>query len=860
MGNEGDELTPMMRQYQEIKGQYKDEVLFFRLGDFYEMFEDDAIEVSRLLNLTLTHRGASPMCGIPYHSAAIYLKRLLDVGKKVAICEQLELADKPKELAKREVVQIFSPGTVIEDEYLDSFSASYILSVNYLKGEFVVAYADITTGDFYIQHLKRDERLESLASVISSLQLKEILVPEDLYFTDKVLRKLIDSSRALITKLPSSLFALKKAANEVRTQFQLQSLKGFGLDEGDTALSAAGALLYYYRQMCKSALPQIRNLVPVSSNTYMFLDEATEKNLELVKNLNDGKNNHTLYSAMNRTCTSAGARILAQVITHPLTDSDKINERQNWCQFFIDNGKERNRVRTLLASSADLSRLSSKFEMQRSTPRDLVAVRETLKSFFALVLEHEDYLSLLSESLVVPEKLVSLAQELDSAVSSDCVNLYKEGEVILNGYDEKLDELRRIASDSSGVLNEFLERLKAELDIPNLRIGENKIIGYYIEVSNSHIAKVPPTFIRRQTLVGKERYTSEELSNIEEEIKSAEADSAEREKLIYNSLVERVFSLSSELRKIADLLASLDLFQSFATLSLERGYSRPTLAPPLSDLIIKDGRHPVVEQYLDQNEFVSNSLDTTSSRFALITGPNMAGKSTFLRQTALIVLMAHTGCFVPATSAQIPLIDKIFCRVGASDNLTRGESTFLIEMQESAYILRNATASSLVIMDEIGRGTSTQDGMSLAYAIMHYLFDLNSITLFATHYHELTQMDTSGMQLLTLEVSQNKKEITFVRKVVKGVAESSYGLHVARLAGIPQSVIKKASIFQRKHFEDYSVNNTDQLDLFVDTTKIEEDYKSEIIDALADFDTLTSTPIEAIVLINKLQEKLKNHE
>ena len=496
--------------------------------------------------------------------------------------------------------------------------------------------------------------------------------------------------------------------------------------------------------------------------------------------------------------------------------------------------------------------------MKRSVPRNLLAIAETLTCFFSLISEKEIYLSLVNEEISNPSVLIELTEEINQAINPSCTNLYKEGEIILSGYNKELDELREIENNSSALLSSYLDKVKEESGLTILKLGENKIIGYYLEVPKGQLDKVPAYFIRRQTLVGGERFTTPELSTLEEKIRSATFESVKKEKELYNEITDKAASLSKELRLVGNILAKLDLYQSSAEISQTNNYVMPEIVKE-GELIIKEGRHPVVEEKLIQSQFVSNSFDSSKSHFSLITGPNMAGKSTYLRQTALIVLLSHAGMFVPATYAMVPLTDRIFTRVGASDNLAKGESTFLVEMRESAYIVRNATKKSLVIMDEIGRGTSTQDGMSIAYAIMQYLFNVGCITLFATHYHELTMLDTSGMQLLTLEVIQDKNNIQFVRKVINGVAESSYGLHVAKLAGIPQSVIRSASIFQKQHFASYSTfSDSEQFDLFTDTSKLDNSEINSIVDKIMDFDVSSSTPIDALLLVSKLQSEISN--
>ncbi len=851
------ELTPMMRQYHEIKEEHPDEVLFFRLGDFYEMFGEDAIEVSRLLNLTLTRRGDAPMCGIPFHAASSYLKRLLDAGRKVAICEQLSLPTNSKELARREVIQVYTPGTVVDDEYLDSFSDNYILSLDIVKGEVLVSCLDLSSAVFNARRLGHDASYQALSSLLARISVSEILVCDDLYFTDRALREVLDQSGSIVTKLPSWSFSIKEGRRQLSILFGSASLSSFGLCEKDALLSPIGALLSYARQMSHSDLAQITNLTIVDDSGRLLMDDSTVRNLEIVSNLQAGGSAYTLLSALDRTCTAAGRRRLKEVLLQPLCDKARIDQRLEWTARLVEDIDERRRVRGLLSSSADLVRLSSKFEMGRSVVRDLIAVRQSLESFFSLIIAHEDYLDLMEDArLQDPDGLVSLSSTIARAVNPECTNARDEGGIILAGYDEELDELRRIHADGSKLLSDYLEKVKAETGIANLKCGENRIIGVFLEVSKGQLDKVPDYFSRRQTLVGGERFTTPELSALEEKAKSAQADAAARERDLYNAIVGEARSHASDLMAIGRLLGRLDVVQCFAEVSALYGYTRPEILDG-GELVIEDGRHPVVEQFLEKGEFMSNGFDSHASRFALITGPNMAGKSTYLRQNALIILMAHAGCFVPASRAVIPLCDRIFCRVGASDNLARGESTFLVEMQEAAFILRGATRSSFVIMDEIGRGTSTQDGMSLAYAIMEALLERGCVTLFATHYHELTMMDTSAMQLLTLSVRQEKNDIVFLRKVVQGVSQSSYGLHVARMAGVPTSVIRQAAAFQKRHFADYSLETKDsQLDLFVDTSSAKEGRLDAIVDAITDFDVSASTPLDALNLVCRLQKEL----
>jgi len=853
------ELTPMRRQYLDMKKEHQDEVLFFRLGDFYEMFDDDAIEVSHLLNLTLTHRQDYPMCGIPYHAAKNYLKRLLDAGKKVAICDQVLNPDRPNDLAKREVIQIYTPGTVVEDEYLEPFSSNTVLSVCLSKNTLSVAYSDMSTGDFQCKALKAGKNLESLGDMISSLTLREIIVADDQYFTDRRLRDVLDLSGVMVTKMPISYFSPRDAEKFIKKHFGCASLQTVGLGEKDPCVSPSGALLRYFSEMAKSELEQIKRIEVVTDDGKLLISESAKRNLEIVGSMTDGKGGHTLYSAINRTVTASGARLLKETLLNPLSDKAKIDSRLSWVEFLYSNTDERKRVRTLLSSSSDLIRLSAKFEMDRSVSRDLMSIGESLSAFFSLASEHDSYLELLSEDLSDPDALVSLLDEITKAINPECTNLQHEGKIIIDGYSEELDALRKTQAESLGLLDGYLEKVKAETGLTILKLGYNKIIGHFLEIPKGQVSKAPESFIRRQTLVGGERYTTAELQDLEERIANAGEESLALEKRIYESIVRHAKDRCADILSIGNLFAKLDLYQSFADAAALYNYVKPEITEG-GEVEIIGGRHPVVERNLPYGAFTSNDLESAKGRFILLTGPNMAGKSTYLRQNALIVLLAHVGSFVPAKKATIPLFDRIFCRVGASDNLAKGESTFMVEMQESAYILRNATRKSLVIMDEVGRGTSTQDGMAIAYAMMEYLKDAGAVTLFATHYHELTMLDTDGIRLMTLSVSEEKNHIEFLRKVIDGVSASSYGLHVASLAGVPQSVLRKAQYFQRKHFASYQISDDGgQMDLFIGSSKEdgEEGGNEDLVNEILDFDVSSSTPLDALVLISSLQNKLK---
>ena len=854
MEKDNEELTPMMRQYRDIKKEHQDKVLFFRLGDFYEMFSDDAIEVSKLLNLTLTHRANVPMCGIPYHAAKNYIARLLEEGKKIAICEQLSLPDNPRQLAERKVVQIYTPATVVEDEYLDSLSSSYILSINKVKRDFYLAYADITSGDFFIRTVSFEDNLSSFNDALYTIMPKEILVPDDLYFTNKALRTALDESGAIITKLPTWYFSMKSGRKEIERQFGASALENYKIDEKNPILTAISALLLYLDEMVKSSLPQLRSIEWVSDRKLLYMNAATIRSLELVESMKDRKGEYTLFKAVNRCVTSSGARLLKSEILNPLSDKDEIEHRLDWVDHFFKSPEELKEARESLKDVGDLERLSSRMSLLKTLPKDFIAVSESLDVMFSLFVKHQQYLSLArSEEDLDFSALMNFSEEIKRAINPECTNINNEGTIILTGYDEILDGYRRIITDSSEILEQYIEKEKEKSGLTILKAGENRIIGHYLEVPKGQLDKVPPYFIRKQTLVGGERYTTDELMSIEEKITSAFSDAFQREKEIYKGLLRQARDFSPVIEKVGRILSRLDFFSSLAFLAHDMDYCRPRINTERI-MRIKDGRHPVVERYMGKNEFIENDFSTENGRFALVTGPNMAGKSTYLRQIALISILAHIGSFVPAHSADIPLLDKLFCRVGAQDNLAKGESTFLVEMNEASQILRSSTINSLIIMDEIGRGTSTEDGMSIAYAIIEYLKGLDAITLFSTHYHELTHFDTYNMQLITLAVQENKDDVVFLRKAINGVANSSYGIHVAKLAGLPRSVLRSALTFQKTHFADYEMNGR-QGDLFI-ANDIDFSSDSQIIEEIKDFDIDSSSPMDAFKFIIELKKKI----
>ena len=833
-------------------------VLFFRVGDFYEMFDDDAREVSAILNLTLTHKGDDPMCGIPFHAAKNYIKRLLDCGKKIAICEQMELPENSKSLARREVVRIVTPATVVDEDLLDDRSFNYIACFF----QHSMAFCDVSTGDFHLRTLEGTSRSQAVRTALEQIVPREILVCEDEYFLDFDFKAVIDNYPAMVTKLAPWYFTQKNCYKTLCDQAKVKSLAAYGIKENDKIVSPAGALIRYITETSKSSVSHLTNYVVDNEDSFVGMDESTRKNLELFTNLFDGSSRYSLFETINRTRTGGGSRLLKSWIAFPLRDISQIRFRQDWVSFFRDDSQELSRVREALTGSMDLNRLVTRVLLKRAVPHDLIGIRNTIGSFFSLVSDKSDrYFSLLEKSMdrEALSSCADLMKRIDSAINEQCLGQFQEGQVILSGYDENLDQMRALRDHSDTILKSYLDEVKSQTGMTIIKLGYNRIFGYYLEVPKGQVSKVPDFFYRKQTLVNGERFTTDQLMQYEKDILQANAQAEERERYLYDQLQANVLELDAYLNSIGHFLNNIDVYQSLATYALECGCCRPVITEE-DVLVIKDGRHPVVERQLGPGKFVSNSLDM-STRFCLITGPNMAGKSTFLRQNALIILLSHIGSYVPASEAEIGLVDRIFCRVGATDNLARGESTFLVEMQEAAYIIRNCTRRSFVIVDEIGRGTSTQDGMSIAYAIMRNLMEKGAKTLFATHYHELTMLDTSGIRLLTLDVKEDNGSVTFLRKIKDGVANSSYGIHVAKMAGVPASVIRDARNFQNKHFADYSMQQTS---LFTSTEDPGEgmpqasEKEEALCRYLSEINPDQCTPMQALIHLSKLKEMAEN--
>ena len=792
-----EKITPMMRQWKLLKREQGDAILFFRLGDFYEMFEKDAREVSSILNLTLTKRHGIPMCGVPYHASHGYIGRLLRAGKKIAICEQVALPKDGRGIAERKVVEIITPGTVVDEDFLEGDRNNYLLALGRDRDSLSLCYIDLSTAEFTVSALPVSLGRSVLKRELLRLSPREIILQESLLEDGEYGSVLAELSGVVINHYPDWSFDLKHSAELLKKQLGTANLKGFGLEEDHPSLYACGILLEYIADTSRSLLPHLKHLRLHSEENFLGLDESSLKNLEILTNLQDGSRRFSLLEVADSTKTSMGSRKLRTWLLHPLLDPGAIKARQDRVALLYHNQIYLNALRVSLKGMMDLERLSSRIALDKAHARDLLTVRNTLRGIEIMEAELEDWNArtiLWDRPSDSGTALRELRELLDSAITEEPSILLTEGKLIRTGFSAELDEIKALKENSQKVLKDYLEAEKEASGITSLKIRYNKIIGYFLEVTKANLNLVPPHFIRRQSTLGNERFTTDKLISLETNLNSAWEQTVEMEKKLFIEIRNRVKSKIFELLSVADALAVLDCYASLAYVATKHGYVRPLVSDG-PEIYIADGRHPVVEAHLPQGEFVPNSLRTASRQvsFTLITGPNMAGKSTYLRQNALIVLLAQIGSFVPAGEARIGCVDKIFCRVGASDNLARGESTFLVEMNETAFILRSATERSLIIMDEVGRGTSTNDGLSIAWAVTEFLAKaLKAKTLFATHYHELTLLKMEGIQNLSLEVLEKEGEIIFMKRIKEGPAGNSYGIHVARLAGLPEEVILRA--------------------------------------------------------------------
>ena len=877
-------LSPMMAQYMETKKQYHDCILFYRLGDFYEMFFDDALTASKELEITLTGKECgleerAPMCGVPYHAVDSYLSRLVQKGYKVAIAEQMEDPKLAKGLVKREVIRVVTPGTITSAQALDETKNNYLMGIVYLADKMGVSVVDNTTGDFLVTEVSTDR---ALFDEINKFSPAEVICNDAFSMSGISLEDLKDRYHFTVSTLDSHFFQDESCRKLLREHFKVGSLEGLGLGDYDCGVIAAGAVLQYLYETQKSTLDHLTTIVPYATGNYMVLDSSTRRNLELLETMREKQKRGSLLWVLDKTRTAMGARLLRTWIEQPLIRKEEILKRQNAIEELNLNYISREELGEYLNPVYDLERLIGRISYKTANPRDLLAFRNSIAMvphIKQLLGEFtSDALKELTEEL---DPLEDLNDLISRAIVEEPPITVREGGMIKDGYNEEADRLRHAKTEGKTWLAELEARERDSTGIKNLKVKYNKVFGYYFEVTNSFKDLVPEYFIRKQTLTNAERYTTDELKNLEDVIMGAEDKLFSLEYDLFCEVRDAIAAEVVRIQKTARAIAAVDVFVSLSTVATRNNYVKPQINEKGS-IQIKGGRHPVVEKMMRDDMFVSNdtTLDNSKNRISIITGPNMAGKSTYMRQTALIVLMAQIGSFVPADQANIGICDRIFTRVGASDDLASGQSTFMVEMTEVANILRNATRNSLLILDEIGRGTSTFDGLSIAWAVVEHISNtrlLGAKTLFATHYHELTELEglMSGVTNYCIAVKEQGDDIVFLRKIVMGGADKSYGIQVAKLAGVPDSVINRAKeLVEQLVDSDLAARTREiaegsapaghkpvpkpddvemsQLTLF-DTVR-----EDDIIEELKNLELGNMTPIDALNTLYRMQTKLKN--
>lgn len=877
------ELTPMMQKYMETKAEYPDCILFYRLGDFYEMFFEDAKTASKELELTLTGKSCgleerAPMCGVPYHAVDGYLNRLVSKGYKVAICEQVEDPKLAKGLVKREVTRIVSPGTNLDVQAMDDTRNNYLLCVAYFQGRIGISVADVTTGDYYLTEV---EDLRKLQDEINKYAPSEIICNEQFLVSGYPVADLKERLHVAVYPLSAHYFDDDICRRCLMKHFQVNTLAGLGIEEFPSGLIAAGVLLQYLYETQKTSLSHFTHLYPYLTSKYMLLDAATRRNLELTETLREKQKRGSLLGVLDRTKTAMGGRLLRKYIEQPLIDKEKIEARLDAVESLCCHSVERDELREYLNAIYDLERLLGKVSYKTANPRDLIAFRNSLAMLPGIKLVIKDLdASLIRQLYEQLDPLEDIYHLIDDSIDEEPPIQTREGGIIKDGFNEHIDSLRHAKTDGKKWLAELEEEDRNRTGIKNLKIKYNKVFGYYFEVTNSYKDLVPEDYIRKQTLANAERYTTPRLKELEDTILNAEDKLYAMEYDLFCEIRDAIAGEIERIQQTAHAIARLDVYASLSYVAERNQYIRPMLNEK-GVIDIKGGRHPVVEKMIQNDMFIANDtyLDNHKHCIAVITGPNMAGKSTYMRQTALIVLMAQIGSYVPAKKANIGVVDRIFTRVGASDDLASGQSTFMVEMNEVANILRNATPDSLLVLDEIGRGTSTFDGLSIAWAVIEHISNrklLGAKTLFATHYHELTELEgkMDNVNNYCIAVKEKGDDIVFLRKIVKGGADKSYGIQVAKLAGVPDMVIDRAKEIvaqlsdnditekiqnievngrnEKRKPVKYDEVDLEQISIF-DTVKDED-----VLKELQEVDITTLTPVDALNTLYRLQNKLKN--
>lgn len=880
------EYSPMMQHYLKTKEEYKDCILFYRLGDFYEMFFDDALVVSKELELTLTGKDCgqaerAPMCGIPFHAAETYLNRLVANGHKVAICEQVEDPKQAKGIVKREVIRIVTPGTNLNTQALDETKNNYLMSIVYLGEKIGVSIADFSTGDYFVTELSSgSELIDEINKFVPS----EIITNEYFSMSGIDLTAVNDKLGITMSTLDSWYFDEDTCIKKLLTHFKVGVLDGLGLKDYTSGTIAAGALLLYLYEMQKGSVDHITSIVPYTTGKYMLIDSSSRRNLELVETMREKQKKGSLLWVLDKTKTAMGARALRSMIEQPLINKEDILKRQAGIEECNNRAIDREEIREYLNPVYDLERIMTKISCKSANPRDLIAFRNSLE-----MLPHIKKLigtmrsDLFADCFANLDDLADIYSLISSAIVEEPPITIREAGIIKEGFSKEADELRRAKTEGKEWLAQLEAREKEATGIKNLKVKYNKVFGYYLEVTNSFKDLVPADWVRKQTLTNAERYTTDELKKLEDVILGAEDKLCSLEYDLFNEVRDSIAAEVRRIKSTARAIAEIDVYTALSVVAQQYNYVKPAINEK-GIIDIKNGRHPVVEKMIRNDMFVANNtyLDNAKNRISIITGPNMAGKSTYMRQTALIVLMAQIGSFVPAQEANIGIVDRIFTRVGASDDLASGQSTFMVEMTEVANILRNATPKSLLILDEIGRGTSTFDGLSIAWAVVEYIANtkvLGAKTLFATHYHELTELEGTldGVNNYCIAVKENGDDIVFLRKIIKGGADKSYGIQVAKLAGVPDTVIERAKelvadlsdadiSLKARDIAQYSKKQEKLVDSYKKVDDLEVKQMSlfdtvnnnDIVEDIKALDISNMTPIDALNTLYKLQGRVKN--
>ncbi|MCR1839071.1 DNA mismatch repair protein MutS [Murimonas intestini] len=874
----------MMQKYVETKQEYKDCILFYRLGDFYEMFFEDALTASKELEITLTGKDCgleerAPMCGIPYHAVDTYLNRLVSKGYKVAICEQVEDPKMAKGLVKREVVRIVTPGTNLNTQALDATKNNYLMCVVCVENQYGLSIADITTGDFFVTEVDTDRKL---MDEITKFSPSEIICNDSFYVSSIDIEDLKNRLGIAVYSLEAWYFDDDLCKRALKDHFEVKSLEGLGISDYNCGVIASGAMLQYLTETQKTSLANLTHLTPYATGRYMIIDSSTRRNLELCETLREKQKRGSLLWVLDKTKTAMGARMLRSFIEQPLIDRQEIERRLQAVEELTENAIAREEIREYLNPVYDLERLISKISYQSASPRDLISFKNSLAMIPPVKYIMKGFEApLLKEIEADIDELADICSLIGNSIVDEPPLTIKEGGIIREGYNEEIDKLRNAKTEGKNWLAQLEAEEREKTGIKSMKVKFNKVFGYYLEVTNSFKDKVPDYYTRKQTLTNAERYITPKLKELEDMILGAEDKLFALEYDMFAQVRDTIAKEVLRIQTTAKALAGIDVFASMALVAERNHYVRPSINEKgLID--IKNGRHPVVEKMISNDMFIANDtfLDNGKNRISIITGPNMAGKSTYMRQTALIVLMAQIGCFVPASGARIGIVDRIFTRVGASDDLASGQSTFMVEMTEVANILRNATANSLLVLDEIGRGTSTFDGLSIAWAVVEHISNpklLGAKTLFATHYHELTELEgkLDNVNNYCIAVKEKGDDIVFLRKIVKGGADKSYGIQVAKLAGVPDSVITRAKeLVEELSDADITIKareveaagsgsrkarpkKYDQLDLEQITLSATVN-ETDIIQEIKEIDIGTMTPVDALNTLYRLQNKLKN--